>query len=168
MKRAAKKRQNKATSKKALKKTAPSSNDQLRGRLQALVASPALRLVDLTQTLSPDFPPIVLPPEMGQSRPFRMEQISRYDESGPGLVLEQCELRRAYRHAFRRANPLDFRPRPAEQFRRCAADRAFHRAGLRDRLQRARGQPTPISCSRSATSRLGRNGTAALRRPHGC
>ena len=83
MTRAAKKRQNKATSKKALKKTAPSSNDCLRGRLQALVASPALRLVDLTQTLSPDFPPIVLPPEMGQSRPFRMEQISRYDENGP-------------------------------------------------------------------------------------
>ncbi len=42
-----------------------------------------MELVDLTQTLSPDFPPIVLPPEMGQSHPFRMEPISRYDESGP-------------------------------------------------------------------------------------
>ena len=52
--------------------------------LNGLVASGGVRLVDLTQTLSPDFPPIVLPPEMGQSRPFRMEPISRYDESGPG------------------------------------------------------------------------------------
>jgi kynurenine formamidase len=26
----------------------------------------------------------VLPPEMGQSRPFRMEEISRYDDRGPG------------------------------------------------------------------------------------
>ena len=52
--------------------------------LSTLVAAGGLKIVDLTQTLSPDFPPIVLPPEMGQCRPFRMEQISRYDESGPG------------------------------------------------------------------------------------
>ncbi|MGB7102056.1 MAG: cyclase family protein [Xanthobacteraceae bacterium] len=52
--------------------------------MNELLASGGVRLVDLTQTLSPDFPPIVLPPEMGQSRPFRMEPISRYDESGPG------------------------------------------------------------------------------------
>ena len=44
----------------------------------------SVRIVDLTQTLSPDFPQIVLPPEMGQCRPFRMEEISRYDERGPG------------------------------------------------------------------------------------
>src|SRR6201993_1766607 len=51
--------------------------------LRAVTASKRLHIVDLTQTLSPDFPPIVLPPEMGQSRPFRMEEISRYDERGP-------------------------------------------------------------------------------------
>ena len=42
-----------------------------------------MRIVDLTQTLSPDFPTIALPPEMGQARPFRMEEISRYDDRGP-------------------------------------------------------------------------------------
>ncbi len=82
MKVAAKKRQKKDVSKKTSKRASP-GNDQLRTWLQRLAASPRLQLVDLTQTLSPEFPPIVLPPEMGQSRPFRMEQISRYDESGP-------------------------------------------------------------------------------------
>jgi len=52
--------------------------------LRGLLASGGVRLVDPTQTLSPDFPPIVLPPEMGQCRPFRIEEISRYDERGPG------------------------------------------------------------------------------------
>lgn len=47
------------------------------------IASGAIRVVDLTQTLSPDFPTIVMPPELGQSAPFRMERISRYDSSGP-------------------------------------------------------------------------------------
>ncbi|HEY0421116.1 MAG TPA: cyclase family protein [Acetobacteraceae bacterium] len=42
-----------------------------------------IRVVDLTQTLSPDFPTITLPPEFGQCAPFRMEQISRYDAAGP-------------------------------------------------------------------------------------
>jgi kynurenine formamidase len=87
MKAAAKKRTRKAAPKKPHNKTArptaaPAKN-HLRGWLQILAASPRLQLVDLTQTLSPEFPPIVLPPEMGQCRPFRMEQISRYDENGP-------------------------------------------------------------------------------------
>lgn len=46
-------------------------------------AAGGIRIVDLTQTLTPDFPQITLPPEMGQSRPFRIEEISRYDERGP-------------------------------------------------------------------------------------
>jgi len=42
-----------------------------------------LRIVDLTQTLDPDFPTIVLPPELGQAQPFRVEEISHYDQRGP-------------------------------------------------------------------------------------
>ena len=41
-----------------------------------------IRVIDLTQTLSPDTPPIVMPPEMGQAWPFRVEEISRYDSRG--------------------------------------------------------------------------------------
>jgi len=50
--------------------------------LAADLASGAVRVVDLTQTLSPETPPIVLPPEFGQCWPFRMEEVSRYDERG--------------------------------------------------------------------------------------
>ena len=74
----------KARTKTELKTTPRKVGTNLHAQLSDLVASGGLRLVDLTQTLSPDFPPIVLPPEMGQSRPFRMETISRYDEGGPG------------------------------------------------------------------------------------
>jgi kynurenine formamidase len=43
-----------------------------------------IRVVDLTQTLTPEFPQIALPPEMGQCAPFRIEEVSRYDARGPG------------------------------------------------------------------------------------
>jgi Predicted metal-dependent hydrolase len=46
------------------------------GRLHHGLATGAIRIVDLTLTLGPDFPSIVMPPEMGQSRAFRMEEIS--------------------------------------------------------------------------------------------
>lgn len=49
---------------------------------QAL-AEQSLRAIDLTNTLSPDFPVIVLPSEFGQCEPFRMETVSRYDGNGP-------------------------------------------------------------------------------------
>ena len=42
-----------------------------------------IKIVDLTQTLSPDVPSIVLPPEFGQAAPFRIEEVSRYDDRGP-------------------------------------------------------------------------------------
>jgi len=48
------------------------------------LATGKLKIIDLTQTLSPDFPTIVLPPQFGQCAPFRMEVISRYDDAGPG------------------------------------------------------------------------------------
>ena len=57
--------------------------DVLAGFTTAL-ATGAIRIVDLTLTLGPDFPSILMPPEMGQSRPFRMEEISHYDERGGG------------------------------------------------------------------------------------
>jgi len=47
------------------------------------IASGTIRVVDLTQTLAPEFPTIILPPEFGQCAPFRLEEISRYDERGP-------------------------------------------------------------------------------------
>ena len=51
--------------------------------LAAGLSSGAVRVVDLTHALTPDFPVIVLPPEFGQCRPFRIEEVSRYDHRGP-------------------------------------------------------------------------------------
>ena len=42
-----------------------------------------VRVIDLTQTLSEDFPTIALPPEFGACAPFRIEEMSRYDDRGP-------------------------------------------------------------------------------------
>ncbi len=58
--------------------------DEVLAGLVAGLAGGGIRIVDLTQTLSPDFPQITLPPEMGQCWPFRIEEVSRYDERGPG------------------------------------------------------------------------------------
>ena len=46
--------------------------------LAGALASGRVRVVDLTNTLSPDFPVIVLPPEFGQCAPFRVEKVSEY------------------------------------------------------------------------------------------
>jgi len=51
--------------------------------LAAGLATGRIRCVDLTHTLTPDFPVIVLPAEFGQCAPFRRETLSRYDENGP-------------------------------------------------------------------------------------
>ncbi|VTU24696.1 arylformamidase [Variovorax sp. PBL-H6] len=44
----------------------------------------SVRTVDLTHTLSEDFPALQLPPQFGQVSAFKVERISHYDEAGPG------------------------------------------------------------------------------------
>ncbi|MFZ5607993.1 MAG: cyclase family protein [Pseudomonadota bacterium] len=51
--------------------------------LMAALAAGGIRLIDLTETLRPDYPTITLPPEFGQASPFVKQQISRYDAAGP-------------------------------------------------------------------------------------
>jgi kynurenine formamidase len=48
------------------------------------IARGEIRVVDLTQTLSPEFPALQLPPQFGQTWAFKQERISQYDEQGPG------------------------------------------------------------------------------------
>lgn len=48
------------------------------------IAQGAIRIVDLTQTLSERFPTLQLPPQFGQAWGFKKEAISHYDENGPG------------------------------------------------------------------------------------
>ncbi|MGE4612551.1 MAG: cyclase family protein [Paracoccaceae bacterium] len=47
------------------------------------LANNEIEVVDLTHTLDPDFPVIILPPEFGQCARFRMEEVSAYDHRGP-------------------------------------------------------------------------------------
>jgi kynurenine formamidase len=47
------------------------------------VRSRTLRTIDLTQTLSEDFPALELPPQFGQAQGFSVQRISRYDDAGP-------------------------------------------------------------------------------------
>ena len=48
------------------------------------LAAGKLKVIDLTQTLSPEFPALVLPPQFAQVWAFKQERISQYDEAGPG------------------------------------------------------------------------------------
>lgn len=58
--------------------------DPLLAELATALVSGRIRVIDLTQTLTPEFPQIALPPEFGQCWPFRIEEVSRYDDRGPG------------------------------------------------------------------------------------
>ncbi|PHM62836.1 cyclase family protein [Xenorhabdus ishibashii] len=43
-----------------------------------------VKIIDLTQTLTSDFPALQLPAQFGQVWAFNIERISHYDENGPG------------------------------------------------------------------------------------
>lgn len=58
-------------------------NSNVLTQLTTQLASGQLRVVDLTHTLEPDFPVMVLPPEFGQCARFRIEEVSAYDHRGP-------------------------------------------------------------------------------------
>lgn len=52
-------------------------------QLATALADGSVQVIDLTHTLDPDFPVIILPPEFGQCARFRMEEVSAYDHRGP-------------------------------------------------------------------------------------
>ncbi|QIM49074.1 cyclase family protein [Pusillimonas sp. DMV24BSW_D] len=47
------------------------------------LATGNFKVVDLTHTLSSDFPALQLPPQFGQVTAFKMETISQYNDAGP-------------------------------------------------------------------------------------
>ena len=58
------------------------SGNVLEGLVQG-IASGAIEVVDLTETLRPEYPTIQLPEQFKQAWGFSKEQISHYDEDGP-------------------------------------------------------------------------------------
>ncbi len=55
----------------------------LQGFMTAL-SSGAITVIDLTAPLSSETPILALPPEFGQTQRFELEEISHYDDRGPG------------------------------------------------------------------------------------
>lgn len=51
--------------------------------LVADISAGSIRIVDLTQPLHGKTPLLSIPPEFGQSWPFKIEEISHYDDRGP-------------------------------------------------------------------------------------
>lgn len=58
-------------------------SSQVLAQLVAALGDGSVKVVDLTQTLRASTPIIQLPPEFAQTRPFRIEEISHYDDRGP-------------------------------------------------------------------------------------
>jgi len=85
---------------------------ELLGDLVMALASGRIRVVDLTQTLTPDFPQIALPPEMGQCWPFRIEEVSQYDDAAPQQrsFLPRAPDVAAWARAHRQRNDADRTP----------------------------------------------------------
>ena len=57
---------------------------ELLANFASAIADGSIKVVDLTQTLKPSTPVIQLPPPFAPSDPFRISEISHYDERGPG------------------------------------------------------------------------------------
>jgi kynurenine formamidase len=59
-------------------------SSEILAQLATALAGGKIRVVDLSQTLKASTPVIQLPPEFAASAPFRIEEISHYDQRGPG------------------------------------------------------------------------------------
>ena len=55
----------------------------LLSKIVSFIAEGRIRVVDLTQTLRPETPAIGFPPLLASPNPFRISEISRYDQRGP-------------------------------------------------------------------------------------
>ncbi len=93
-----------------------------------------VRIVDLTHTLSPDFPRHRHAAGVGAVRTIPHGAHLSLRCQRAGLVLEQPVFRRTHRHAFRCPGPLVHRPRPTAEHRRYAASGRYDGALLRHRL----------------------------------
>ena len=112
-------------------------NDTL-SQLMAGILAGRIRVVDLTVPLEPDtahHPPAAATSR--RSKSFSLEEISRYDSRGPGLVLEQHRVRRAHRHAFRCAHALGHGQGLSEQRHAQHSGGSLHRRGVRHRCGEA-------------------------------
>jgi len=67
-------------------------SDTINQALIHALSSCLVDVVDLTETLTPEYPTISLPPEFKQASPFITEEISKYDENGPAWYWNNITL----------------------------------------------------------------------------
>ena len=60
--------------------------------LASAIADGRIKVIDLSQTLMPSTPIIQLPPPLANSNPFRINEISRYDDRGPAWYWNNISL----------------------------------------------------------------------------
>ena len=116
--------------------------DVLNALVEAL-ATGAVRVVDLTQTLGPATPVIRLPPMFAPSPGVTIQEISCYDQRGPAWYWNTLHLRRTYRHALRRADPLDHRQGSAGERLQHHSGAQFRRPGVRHRCHAPTSRRNP-------------------------
>src|SRR5580692_4516310 len=58
-------------------------SDNILKQFAEAIAARTIRVVDLSQPLDANTVVIQLPPEFGKTWPFRLEEISKYDDRGP-------------------------------------------------------------------------------------
>ena len=59
------------------------NHSQTLAQLIGGIMTGGIRVIDLTVPLAPETPVIKLPPQFAPSKPFSLEEISRYDSRGP-------------------------------------------------------------------------------------
>lgn len=68
-----------------------STSAQILAQLAGGIVNGGIRVVDLTVPLEPATPIINLPPPFANSKPFALQEISRYDERGPAWYWNNIE-----------------------------------------------------------------------------
>jgi hypothetical protein len=114
-------------------------------RWQARWPAAEFRVLDLTHTLSPEFPQIALPPEFGQCLPFRLEEVSRYDERGPSWYWNNFSCGEHTGTHFDAPVHWISGTRSAAQRRRHHSGAALHRVCGGDRLLEGSGGQCRLS-----------------------
>ena len=111
------------------------TSTQVLSDFASALASGAVEVVDLTAPLGPETPLIKLPPADRQEYPAGRDSPHLELRQGWAVLgLELAEARRTFRHAFRRAEPLDLRQGLQGRRHRHHPGEEFRGAGLRDRL----------------------------------
>lgn len=65
---------------------------EILSQLANAMSSGAVKVIDLSQNLSPETVVINLPPQFAPSAPFRMEVVSHYDDKGPAWYWNNISL----------------------------------------------------------------------------